>query len=154
MKYSHRARGFTLIELLVVIAIIGILSSVVLASLNTARVKSRDAAMISDMDSFAAQAAIYHNDNGSYGDTAGASDCSVGVFSDPTFQGGFTAIDGLNGGGTRECYATSDQYAVVVQRPSTPDFAPPTTYYCLDTSRRCGIDDISGIAAATSCNCP
>jgi prepilin-type N-terminal cleavage/methylation domain-containing protein len=54
-------RGFTLIELLVVIAIIGILASVVLASLNSARNKGADAAAISSITNMRAQAELVYD---------------------------------------------------------------------------------------------
>lgn len=63
--------GFTLIELLVVIAIIGILSSVVLASLNSARVKSRDARRLSDIHQIANALALLASNNGGVFPTTG-----------------------------------------------------------------------------------
>lgn len=65
---KKKNKGFTLIELLVVIAIIGILSSVVLASLNTARRKSRDAKRISDLKQLQLALEFYFDANGSYPD--------------------------------------------------------------------------------------
>jgi prepilin-type N-terminal cleavage/methylation domain-containing protein len=61
-----RARGFTLIELLVVIAIIGLLSAVVLASLNSARTKSRDARRLADLKQLQTALELYYSDNNAY----------------------------------------------------------------------------------------
>lgn len=61
-------KGFTLIELLVVIAIIGILSSVVLASLNSAREKSRDAKRVSDVKQIQLALELYFDAKGEYPD--------------------------------------------------------------------------------------
>ena len=58
--------GFTLIELLVVVAIIGILSGVVIASLNTAREKGKIAAIKSTLKNMQSQAEITYLDTGSY----------------------------------------------------------------------------------------
>ena len=62
----NKRRGFTLIELLVVIAIIGLLSSIVLASLNTARVKGRDTKRVSEMRSIQTAVELYYSTNGHY----------------------------------------------------------------------------------------
>jgi len=64
--YKNRSLGFTLIELLVVIAIIGILSSVVLASLNTARNKGADAAVKSNLSGARAEAEIFYDSGATY----------------------------------------------------------------------------------------
>jgi type IV pilus assembly protein PilA len=58
-------KGFTLIELLVVIAIIGILSSVVLASLNSARSKGANASIKSNLANLRAGAELYYDTSGS-----------------------------------------------------------------------------------------
>ncbi len=61
ISHMTKQKGFTLIELLVVIAIIGILSSIVLASLNSARNKGKDASAKASMSSIRGAAEIYYN---------------------------------------------------------------------------------------------
>jgi len=58
--------AFTLIELLVVISIIGILTTLVLANLNAARERGRDAQRKSDLHTLQNALRLYYNDTGSY----------------------------------------------------------------------------------------
>ena len=78
---KKQTQGFTLIELLVVIAIIGILSSIVIASLNSARSKGKDAAIKGQAKQLQTQAETYYDSVGTFGISASStgSACITGV---------------------------------------------------------------------------
>lgn len=77
MNKFLRNKGFTLIELLVVVAIIGLLSSVVLASLNTARTKANDAARISGIRQLQSALEFYYDKYGSYPNSGWVRSCDA-----------------------------------------------------------------------------
>lgn len=90
--FKRSTKGFTLIELLVVIAIIGILSSVVLASLNDARKKSRDAKRIADIKQLQLALELYYDSNNNYPTTLSALSAAgfiAAIPNDPSTQAGY-----------------------------------------------------------------
>ncbi len=100
----NQKRGFTLIELLVVIAIIGILSGIVLASLNTARNKGADAAIKANLSGIRAAAELYYDTNLNYGTAAfAAAACAATantIFADTSISNAIEAAgDAYNNGG-------------------------------------------------------
>lgn len=118
-------KGFTLIELLVVVAIIGILASVVLASLNSARGKGTDSAIKGELSSMRAQAEIIYDSNGTYGIGTSPAAFTLGpcqattdtLFADSVMQKLWTSIDSRNGtptatSGNTECASTLSAWAV------------------------------------------
>ncbi len=77
IQKTIRKTGFTLIELLVVMAIIGILSAVVLTSLNGARQKGRDARRISDVKQIQLALELYYDATNQYPVAIGPANNSV-----------------------------------------------------------------------------
>jgi prepilin-type N-terminal cleavage/methylation domain-containing protein len=160
MTHKHLTRGFTLIELLVVIAIIGILTAIVLASLNAARSKGNDAGIMSDFNTVGTQSAIYLSDNNNaYGAFDNGSNapaaCPVvgttgtGLFYDTTVENAIAGALTDSAGGTTSCYSTDAAFAVAVSRPA--EVASTTSnYWCVDSSgEHCGINDSSVLGSDT-----
>ena len=137
---SKTNKGFTLIELLVVIAIIGILSSIVLASLNTARAKGSDAAIKANLSGIRAQAEILYDTNGGYGVDATPTAFSVGacaatadtLFADATIGSALTAAGNASsagGIGAASCVSTASAWAA-----SVPLKSAAANSWCVDST--------------------
>ena len=115
----NKNKGFTLIELLVVIAIIGILSSVVLASLNASRTKAADVVVKSYMSNIRTQSSMWYEDNsGTYNTTGIATSAcnSAGtLFADPKITEFITNLS-IQSMSTPFCYVNDvgDKWAVSV----------------------------------------
>jgi prepilin-type N-terminal cleavage/methylation domain-containing protein len=139
MKRNSLQRGFTLIELLVVVAIIGILSSIVIVSLNSARQKGRDASAKGSMSSIRAAAEIYYDTNNVSYD---------GVCNDTDVLGLIAAAERQTSA-TAECNSDPESFAATIELNTN-------AFFCVDSTGFAGDFDALGNAVtsqggATSC---
>lgn len=136
---KHSQKGFTLIELLVVIAIIGILSSVVLASLNTARQKGREVAFKAEMDSFKKAAELFYDDYGMY---TGLHDNSAPIATttaDVSAQGILASLELKTSDGSIHGLVSDNAYALYGRMPgSAVDSNAVEDIWCIDSTGKSG----------------
>ena len=136
-KKTSASKGFTLIELLVVIAIIGILASVVLASLNSARNKGADAAMKSSINNARAQAELFYDD---------APSSYVGLCDNGVIKNIQASVDNAIGAGSFNCGVP----IAGAYRLYSPTKTTPVQYYCVDSTGKAGLQPAAP-ATATAC---
>ena len=135
-------RGFTLIELLVVVAIIGLLASIVIASLNTARTKGRDARRVADIRELQ-HALEMCND-------AGTGACQYGYPSSTTPTASSTPLSAYISVLPKDP-STSRAYAYIALGPSAGPYC--TGYHmgaALESSSNSSLNSAAKSAATTS----
>lgn len=153
---SKPVRGFTLIELLVVIAIIGILSSVVLASLNTARSKGSDATIRSNLEGTRSQAELFNSvNNYSYLNVCTNTTVSnvksiyTMVLAAATASSIATVSRNAAGTGTNAvCNDTAAGWAAQVPLKSTTN-----TWFCVDSNGYATTTTVTKIGGTTDVDC-
>ena len=139
-------KGFTLIELLVVIAIIGILSSVVLASLNTARSKGSDAAIKEDLNNIRAQAELVYSN--------ASPNSYATVCADPNVIQGLTAAATAGGNAwTSTTNNASGMYCGSVAATWIAEMPLKTasTWWCVDNTGQSKQEASASAASVTVC---
>lgn len=138
------SKGFTLIELLVVIAIIGILSSVVLASLTTARTRGQVASVQSQLSNMRAQAELYYSTTGANSYGAGTASCTTGALFSGTNGLGALVAGVTATGATPTCAASTTAWAVTG--------AINNVVYCVDSTGFSGTTSAAADIADLDCN--
>ncbi len=122
MKTSNK--GFTLIELLIVIAIIGIISSIVLVSLSSAREKGSNASVKQSLSQFMRGAELFYDQNNTF----------AGVCADETYNTSQLYNAALSNAKTpttnSRCNSAAGAYAVTIEL-KTPEGT--NTHWCVDS---------------------
>lgn len=119
-KIKSKKSGFTLIELLVVISIIGLLSSVVLTNLQSAKIKAYDARRKQDLKSIYTAYSLYNTSGGTQLTNYGCGGACQTSDSDVNFLSGLITAGALNSKPKAPNNAASNPYMYYDYGPGNP----------------------------------